>query len=146
VDAAFERARTPFDWISRDPATVDASMSDPLCFGWLQPVANESFFAAAPRLADPAGLRHVRHDLPVYVSSGSEDTVGQRLEGVRLLLERYREVGIRDIPHDFYPGGRHEMLNEINRDEVRSNPLRWISRVLSGTSRRVASTPTNVVG
>jgi alpha-beta hydrolase superfamily lysophospholipase len=35
-----------------------------------------------------------------------------------------------DMSHDFYPGGRHEMLNEINRVEVRANLLRWISSVL----------------
>jgi alpha-beta hydrolase superfamily lysophospholipase len=73
--------------------------------------------------------------LPIYAFSGSEDPVGQRLEGVRVLLGRYREAGIRDLSHDFYPGGRHEMLNEINRGEVRAHLLWWISRVLSGTSQ-----------
>ena len=138
MNAAFEPVRTPADWISRDPATVNAFLNDPLCFGWLQPAANESLFAAAPQLADPVRLRQIRGDLPVYAFSGSEDPVGQRLEGVRLLLQRYREAGIRDISHDFYAGGRHEMLNEINRDAVRSNLLCWISRVLSGASQTVA--------
>lgn len=132
VNAAFEPARTPCDWLSRDPAVVDAFMNDPLCFGWLQPAANHSFFAAASRLADPVRLRQIRKDLPIYVFSGSEDPVGQQLEGVSVLLDRYRDAGIRDIEHDFYAGGRHEMLNEINRDEVHANLLRWISRVLSG--------------
>jgi hypothetical protein len=57
--------------------------------------------------------------------------VGQQLKGVSVLIERYRAAGIRDVSHDFYTGGRHEMLNEINRDEVRENLLRWISGVLS---------------
>lgn len=139
VNAAFEPARTPCDWLSRDPAVADAFMNDPLCFGWLQPAANESFFAAASQLADPVRLRQVRKDLPVYVFSGSEDPVGQQLEGVTTLIERYRAAGIGNISHDFYPGGRHEMLNEINRDEVRANLLRWISGVLSGESHPVAS-------
>lgn len=130
VNAAFEPARTPCDWISRDPAIVDAFINDPLCFGWLQPAANESFFAAASQLADPVHLRQIRHDLPIYVFSGSEDPVGQRLVGVSVLIDRYRAAGIRNISHDFYPGGRHEMLNEINRDEVRANLLRWTSEVL----------------
>ncbi len=131
VNAAFEPARTPCDWLSRDPATVDAFMNDPLCFGWLQPAANESFFGAASQLADPKCLRQIRKDLPIYVFSGSEDPVGQQLEGVSVLIERYRAAGIHSISHDFYPGGRHEMLNETNRDEVRANLLRWISEVLS---------------
>jgi alpha-beta hydrolase superfamily lysophospholipase len=134
VNAAFKPARTPCDWISRDPAVVDAFINDRLCFRWLQPTANESFFAAAPRLANPDNLRQIRHDLPIYVFSGSEDPVGERLEGVRSLLQRYSAAGIANISHDFYPGGRHEMLNEINREEVRSNLLRWIFKVLSKTS------------
>src|SRR5262249_24280247 len=52
VNAAFEPARTRCDWLSRDPAAVDTFLADPLCFGWLQPAANESFFAAASQLAD----------------------------------------------------------------------------------------------
>jgi alpha-beta hydrolase superfamily lysophospholipase len=58
--------------------------------------------------------------------------VGQQLEGVRVLMARYHEAGIASIAHDFYPGGRHEMLNEINREEVRVRLLAWIAAVLEG--------------
>jgi alpha-beta hydrolase superfamily lysophospholipase len=47
--------------------------------------------------------------------SGSEDPVGQQLRGLHKLIARYRDAGLSDIAFDFYPGGRHEMLNEINR-------------------------------
>ncbi len=57
--------------------------------------------------------------------------MGQQLEGVKLLTERYLEAGIHEISQDFYPGGRHEMLNEINRDEVQARLLGWISAVLA---------------
>jgi alpha-beta hydrolase superfamily lysophospholipase len=133
MNAAFEPVRTPSDWLSRDPAVVDAFLKDPLCFGWLQPAAAESFFAAAPRLADPGQLGQIRHHLPVYVFSGTEDPVGQQLAGVSVLIGRYRAAGVSNISYDFYPGGRHETLNEINRDEVRANLLRWVSEVLSGS-------------
>ncbi len=142
LNQAFEPARTPFDWLSRDTAVVDAFMSDPLCFATLQPLSNESFFAAAPILADPASLRKIRSDLPIYLFSGSDDPVGQRLEGLRILIKRYRAVGLQNISQDFYPGGRHEMLNEINRVEVRTNLLRWISSVLS--ERHKSSEPSHV--
>ena len=130
LNAPFEPARTPFDWLSRDPAVVDLFMNDPLCFGALQPAASESFFAASPQLADPSRLRQIRQDLPIYLFSGSEDPVGQQLEGVRLLIDRYHQAGIRNICHHFYQGGRHEMLNEINRGEVQTNLLLWISAAL----------------
>ena len=130
LNMPFQPARTPFDWLSRDAAVVDAFISDPLCFATLQPKAYASFLAAAPRLFDPMNLRNIRDDLPIYVFSGSEDPVGQQLEGVRILIRRYESAGLYDIFHEFYPGGRHEMLNETNREEVQADLLAWISAVL----------------
>jgi len=130
LNAAFEPARTPFDWLSRDVLVVDAFINDPLCFAALQPDSMASFLGSAGRLADPVALAKIRCDLPVYLFSGSDDPVGQQLAGVRLLMQRYRAAGLRDIAHDFYPGGRHEMLNETNRREVQTRLLGWISGVL----------------
>jgi len=139
LNARFEPARTPFDWLSRDPAVADAFMGDPLCFAQLQPAAMASFFAAADRLSDTARLRQIRNDLPIYLFSGSEDPVGQQLAGVELLVARYREAGIHEIATDLYAGGRHEMLNEINRGEVRERLLVWISTTLGRAPRRPAA-------
>jgi hypothetical protein len=55
------------------------------------------------------------------------DPVGQKLGGVRVLMDRYRSVGLTSIHHHFYPGGRHEMLHEINRRDMITNLLVWIS-------------------
>ncbi|HXZ79194.1 MAG TPA: alpha/beta hydrolase [Terriglobales bacterium] len=131
LNARFEPARTAVDWLSRDRAIVDAFINDPLCFAQLQPPSFASFLAAAPRLSDPANLRNIRVDLPIYLFSGSEDPVGQQLEGVKTLIERYRKAGMSDIAHHFYFDGRHEMLNEINRHEVLENLLGWMSGVLA---------------
>lgn len=130
LNAPFEPARTPSDWLSRDNEVVDAFINDPLCFAELQPESFASFLAAASRLSDPARLKKIRDDLPIYLFSGSEDPVGEQLEGVQVLMDRYHRAGIYDISHDFYPGGRHEMLNEINRSEVRERMLGWITAIL----------------
>ena len=89
-----------------------------------------SFLDAFPRLADPREIRKVRDDSPLYIFSGSEDPVGQRLEGIRILIDRYRTAGLTSIAHDFYSGGRHEMLRETNRRDVFTNLLVWISSIL----------------
>jgi alpha-beta hydrolase superfamily lysophospholipase len=130
LNAPFEPARTPSDWLSRDNAVVDAYINDPLCFPQLQPESFASFLAAAPRLSDPANLRKIRPDLPIYLFSGTADPVGQQLKGVETLIERYHLAGIHEITHDFYSGGRHEMLNETNRSEVLANLLNWVSALL----------------
>lgn len=126
LNEAFEPARTPLDWLSRDRAVVDAIIADPLCFPMLRPRSMASFLAAAEALADPARLRRIRPDLPVYLFSGTEDPVGEELAGVLILIGRYRSAGLHDIRKDFYAGGRHEVLNEVNRDEVRARLRDWI--------------------
>jgi len=130
MNATFEPARTPMDWLSRDNAEVDAFINDPLCFPSLRPASMQSFLEAFPRLADPREIRKVRDDLPVYIFSGSDDPVAQKLEGVRVLIDRYRSAGLTSIAHDSYAGGRHEMLHEINRRDVITNLLVWMSGVL----------------
>lgn len=130
MNASFMPMRTPFDWLSRDPEVPDGFMRDPLCFGTLQPASTKSFMSAAPKLANPRRLRLIRRALPIYFFSGSEDPVGEQLEGVQILMGRYRRAGLSNISHHFYPGGRHEMLNEVNSNEVRTDLLLWISSVL----------------
>ena len=132
LNAAFEPARTPFDWLSRDNVEVDTFMADPLCFPFLEPASMESFVEAFPRLSDPKEIRNVRQSLPIYVVAGSDDPVGQRLEGVRVLLERYRSAGLGSLTQDFYAGGRHEMFHETNRSEVFTNLLVWLSGIVGG--------------
>jgi alpha-beta hydrolase superfamily lysophospholipase len=121
---------------SRGPARgVVQFMNDPICFPTLQPKWTESFLAASARLADTDALSKIRSGLPVYLFSGSEDPIGQQLQGIRTLIERYRQAGIRNISPDFYEGGRHEMLNELNHGQVRTNILVWLSSVLHDQSR-----------
>lgn len=128
--ARFEPTRTFFDRLSRDRRVIDAFRNDPLCFATLLPKSTESFLAASSRLADPAAIAKIRPDLPIYLFSGSEDPIGQQLEGVRTLIKRYCKAGVRNISHVFYDGGRHEMLNDLNRVQVRTNLLLWLSAIL----------------
>jgi len=134
MNAGFEPARTSSDWLSRDNAEVDAFINDPLCFPSLKPESMQSFLDAFPRLADPREIRNIRDDLPVYVLSGGDDPVGQRLEGVRVLIDRYRSAGLTSITQDFYSGGRHEMVHEINRRDVITNLLVWMSSIVERRS------------
>jgi alpha-beta hydrolase superfamily lysophospholipase len=110
-------------------------MNDPLCFSTLQPKSTESFLAASARLADTDALSRIRPALPMYPFSGSEDPVGRQLGGVRTLIRRYRKARVPTISYDFYESGRREMLKELNRGEVRTNIMVWLSSVLHDQSR-----------
>ena len=70
------------------------------------------------RLADPAQVARMPRDLPVYVAVGSKDPVNGGLTLLWALVDRYRAAGLSDVTVRVYDGGRHEILNEINRAEV----------------------------
>ncbi|MFJ9693126.1 alpha/beta fold hydrolase [Kitasatospora sp. NPDC101183] len=122
----FQPARTPADWLSRDPAAIDAYLADPLCGFSLDTAGFHALAAAAPRLADPSW---VRPDLPVAVFAGEADPITAGLAPADLVARRYRDAGLDDVTHHSYPGARHELLHETNRDEVTADLLVWLKRV-----------------
>jgi alpha-beta hydrolase superfamily lysophospholipase len=75
----------------------------------------------------------MRKDLPLYVFSGSEDPVGGNTAGVKITLELFKQAGLSNVTQRFYPGGRHEMLNETNRDEVERDVVSWLDQTLAAS-------------
>jgi len=127
-NSAFEPARTQHDWLSRDPAAVDAYEADPLCGFGINKNAMATLTASAIRLIDPAALAQIRKDLPIYIFAGDKDPVNHGLEWLKPVAERYRAAGIANVGEKYYPEGRHEMLNETNRDEVLHDLVSWLQK------------------
>jgi len=129
LNAALEPARTPFDWLSRDPAEVDKYMADPLCGFNVTPESYGSLFSMAPRLATPSEIQRIRRDLPLFLLVGDRDPVNANLAWFRPLVDRYRAAGLTDVSWHVYGGARHEVLNETNRREVWATLEAWLGRV-----------------
>jgi alpha-beta hydrolase superfamily lysophospholipase len=127
----FEPARTQHDWLSRDPAAVDAYEADPLCGFGINKKAMESMAASASRLIDPAALAGIRKDLPIYIFAGDKDPINHNLERLKPVAERYRAAGITNVSEKYYQDGRHEMLNETNRDEVMQDLVDWLKKTIA---------------
>jgi len=127
-NAPFQPARTGYDWLWRDPAQVDAYVNDPRCGFGLDPAGVRSLKAAAARTADPHAVATIRSGLPVYILSGTDDPVHAGLAWLEKLVARYREAGL-DVTVRYYDGGRHEMFNETNRDEVIAELIAWLDRL-----------------
>jgi alpha-beta hydrolase superfamily lysophospholipase len=124
-NAAFPN-RTGYEWLSRDEAEVDAYVADPLCGFDLPPETTPALFADGARLADPAELAKIRSDLPLLVLSGSDDPLSGGGQLTELLGKRYTDAGVTDVTVKVYPGARHEIFNEINRDEVTGDVIAWL--------------------
>lgn len=124
-NAGFEH-RTGYEWLSRDAAEVDAYVADPWC-GWDVPEdVIPSLFAPAAKLADPAQLARIRKDLPILIASGDADPLAAGGALLQQLGQRYRDAGVADVTVKLYSGARHEILNEINRDDVTGDVVGWL--------------------
>lgn len=111
-----------FEWLSREPAVSAAFIADPLCF--------EADIIKLFGIADGLRLfgtpaRHLAADVPILIVSGSDDPLS-RGASLRKLADAYRARGVRDVSLKIYPGGRHELLNETNRDEVTADIITWM--------------------
>jgi alpha-beta hydrolase superfamily lysophospholipase len=124
---AFKPARTDFDWLSRDEKVVDKYIADPYCGfvfsagGWLD------MLEALPLQFKAEGVARVPKDLPIYLFSGEKDPVGDNGKGVRGVYKLYTKAGIKDVSMKLYENGRHEMLNETNREEVYKDVIGWLN-------------------
>lgn len=125
-NAPFEH-RTGFEWLSRDPAEVDLYVGDPAC-GWVAPpMPGIGTLAAA---ADPSRVSAVRDDLPLLLVSGDADPLAQGGAAIEALAAQYRAAGLTEVAMRLYPGGRHELLNETNRDEVTADIIAFLDRTI----------------
>ncbi len=125
-NAKVEHPRTPYDWLSRDKRQVDAYIAHPLC----------GFTASAGLLRDlmegiayierKDSLSNMKKDLPVFFIAGGDDPVGSYGKGVRQAAAAFEKAGMTDVSVRIYPLGRHEILNEINKDEVYEDAAQWI--------------------
>jgi alpha-beta hydrolase superfamily lysophospholipase len=127
----FKPARTPFDWLSRDAAEVDRYVADPLCGFRCSTGLWIDLLEAAGRLTSPVRLRRVPKLLPVLLLAGAEDPVSGGARGPRTLERAYLQIGLRDVTVKVYPGARHELLNELNRDEVTADLVAWLDQRLA---------------
>jgi alpha-beta hydrolase superfamily lysophospholipase len=115
-----------FEWLSGDAAEVRAYVDDPRCGFTFSNRLLLDMLRGYVQTWKPRNERAVPRDLPVLLFSGELDPVGRNTAAVTELADRYRALGLVDVTVKFYPGGRHEMLNEINRDEVVRDVLAWL--------------------
>ena len=129
LNSAFAPERTPYDWLSRDDAEVDKYIADPFCGIRFTAESQASFLTLRERKLDADTLAKVRRGLPVYIFVGDADPINARLERLTPLVDAYKAAGL-DVTLKVYPGGRHEMLNEMNRAEVVGDLKAWLDRTV----------------
>ncbi|MBW9148842.1 lysophospholipase [Clostridium sp. CM028] len=123
---SFKPNRTAFDWLSRDNKQVDKYIDDPFCGTVFTTGFFYDFLGGLKGIADDKEIKNIPKDLPIYIFSGDKDPVGKNGKGVLKLVKTYKRHGIKDLTYKLYKNGRHEMLNETNKEEVIVDVIRWI--------------------
>jgi alpha-beta hydrolase superfamily lysophospholipase len=124
----FKPARTESDWLSRDSKQVDSYIADPLCGGTLSTQSWVDFLDALTSLFSAASLRALDANKPLLLMSGDRDPVGDQGKSTRALHRQLQRAGLKDLEIELYAGARHEIFNELNRDEVQAKLLKWLDR------------------
>ncbi len=127
---AFKPNRTDFDWLSRDEAQVDKYIEDPYCGAIFSVGFYNDMMKGLEYVNKTTVAEKVRKDLPMFLISGDKDPVSKNGKQVKDVFEMYKNTGISDISMKLYEGARHEILNEINKDEVYNDILNWLNKHL----------------
>jgi alpha-beta hydrolase superfamily lysophospholipase len=112
--------------LSRDPAVGEAYAADPLVYhGPFQRATIGAALTGLLQIALDAG----RVTGPVLWQHGAEDELVP-VEGTRRGIALLQNA---EVEERIYPGARHEIFNEVNRDEVLADTAAFLDRVTRGT-------------
>nr|WP_296480228.1 alpha/beta hydrolase [uncultured Acetatifactor sp.] len=123
-------AQTKWDWLSRDGDRVKAYMEDPLCGFTFTVNGFTALFELISRLYCGENLEQIPKKLPVFMVSGDADPVGDCGKGVKMAYNSLVNAGLENVRLKLYEGGRHELLNETNRDEVMRDIHDWLEETV----------------
>lgn len=116
----------PNCWLSRDNTVWAAYAADPKCSFCFTVSAYRDMLTAYQHVNRKSWAQRMRKELPILIWSGEDDPVGNFGKGVRAVYQMLLEAGVQDVTLKLYPGGRHEMHNEINREDALADLIGWV--------------------
>jgi alpha-beta hydrolase superfamily lysophospholipase len=118
---------TGFEWLSRDKNEVQKYIDDPWC-GFVSPASLWlEFLHGFEKIYDSKKEQNIPKDLPIHFISGSLCVIGNKTKSVMAMINRLNKYGMKDVTYKFYEDARHEIFNEINRNEVYQDVINWLN-------------------
>ena len=105
---------------------VDAYNRDKYCTFLFTVNGYQTLFDVLGFIQKKENIEKIPKNLPVYMIAGEEDPVGTYGKGVEKVFAEYRKCGIRDLELKLYEDDRHEILNELDRENVYLDVKNWI--------------------
>lgn len=116
---------TGYEWLSRDGQVALDFASDELCFT-ADALKLFGLFDAMRLFGRP--VKTVA-DIPMLIMAGTDDALSRK-DSLERLAAAYSNRGVHDLTLRLYDGGRHEMLNETNKNEVYEDLVKWFGSKL----------------
>lgn len=114
-------------WLTRDVEIVKKYYAEPRCSYTFTLNGFQGLFEAVRFSCNEDNAKRIPQNLPMLIVSGDQDPVGDLGKGVKKVHQMYQQVGIEDLSCKLYPGGRHEILNELNRQQVFEDIYNWMA-------------------
>lgn len=122
----FKPVRTEYDWLTRDEDIVDEYKSSKYCTFLFTLNGYKTLFNTINFINKKSNMENIPKNMPILFVSGDKDPVGGNGAGVKKVFNIYKKLGIKDIKIKLYKDARHEILNEINNDEVFEDIYNWL--------------------
>ena len=126
----FKPNRTEFDWLSRDEKQVDKYVNDPYCGTVFTAGFYRDMLGGLLYVNQKSAIAKMRKDLPVLLVAGDKDPVSENGKGVKEVFEKMKSAGVNNVEIKLYPDARHEILNEINKEEVYNDIVKWMNKFI----------------
>lgn len=114
------------DWLTRDKKIYQEVKEDPYWIKCYPLSFYRDFFSLLNTIFLKGNLESLDRKKPIYIFSGDEDPVGLHGKGIKKLIEQYKQIGCENLQWKLYLEGRHEMLNEVNKEEVYKDVVTWL--------------------
>ena len=121
-----DMAKEPGNWLSKNDENLVKYAGDPMCNFTFTANGFQTMFRLIYNLHDREKLKKMPPSLPVIFLSGEDDPVGDYGKAVRQVYQSFKEIGMENVQIKLYPKDRHEILNELDREDVYGDIYRWI--------------------
>lgn len=124
-----ENAETQFDWLTRDKDIVKKYIEDPLCGSIFSNQFFHDLFSGIRFINKKSSIKNIDKELPILMIAGDKDPVGDNGKGVAKVYSNYINHGLQHVELKLYKNCRHEILNELDKDEIIKDILNWIKKI-----------------
>ena len=129
----FEKGCDPNAWLTRDQSVVAKYNEDPRSGFVFTLRAYHDLFTLVDTVSRRNWAHRIPKSIPILLISGEMDPVGDYGRGVKAVYNRLVAADVEDVTLKLYPAMRHEILNEIDKETVWEDLVKWINAKLPST-------------